>query len=186
MEEKLGNGVEGPDLGSGVEGDGVEVGEALDAQLDARRRALVSALRSGRYRQTQGTLQRVETVDASRNGFCCLGVACEAAIADGLNLLTEPRGAQVRYSYDNNVGSCTALPPAVTGWYGFGCDNPSLYVPREVFEQLAPGKCTDYWLPDVKFGATDLNDEWKLTLPQIGDCFEYTFLREDWDAAHGG
>jgi hypothetical protein len=34
MEEKLGNGAEGPDLGSGVEGDGVEVGEALDAQLE--------------------------------------------------------------------------------------------------------------------------------------------------------
>lgn len=33
----------------------------------------IKALRSGRYKQTKGTLQ-------DRNGYCCLGVACKVLI----------------------------------------------------------------------------------------------------------
>ena len=38
--------------------------------------AWIKALRSGKFKQTTGTLQ-------DRNGYCCLGVACEVVIPKG-------------------------------------------------------------------------------------------------------
>lgn len=50
----------------------------------------VDALRSGDYRQTRGRLQRTVAKSddvvygSSEPGFCCLGVLCEIAVADGV------------------------------------------------------------------------------------------------------
>lgn len=40
----------------------------------------VAALRSGNYKQTTGMLNR------NNESFCCLGVLCEIAIKDGVEL----------------------------------------------------------------------------------------------------
>jgi len=41
------------------------------------------ALLSGDYPQTRGTLHRIHASPINDAGFCCLGVLCELAVADG-------------------------------------------------------------------------------------------------------
>jgi hypothetical protein len=71
----------------------------------------VEALESGQYRQTQGTLARVLVAgddETRQEAYCCLGVFCEVALADGLEL-------DVTYDGDRKVyhGSASVLPPKV-------------------------------------------------------------------------
>lgn len=66
-----------------------------------------NALRSDRYKQTTGTL-------ANEEGHCCLGVACEVAIANGLSV----RKAEVgdgSFSYDTETD---VMPGVVADWFG--------------------------------------------------------------------
>ncbi len=46
---------------------------------------ILAALRSGEYEQTRGALA---IVDGPNAGFCCLGVMCEEAIKDGVEVKT--------------------------------------------------------------------------------------------------
>jgi len=67
----------------------------------------VDALKSGEYEQTVGALR-------NEWGYCCLGVACDVAIKNGLNVIVEEvEGEDV--SYD---GSLAYLPESVSGWLG--------------------------------------------------------------------
>src|SRR2546428_66571 len=50
----------------------------------------VDALLSGKYKQTEGVLCSVS--DKGKLSFCCLGVACEVAIANGVKLNVKPYG----------------------------------------------------------------------------------------------
>jgi hypothetical protein len=92
----------------------------------------VEALESGQYRQTQGTLARVLVAgddETRQEAYCCLGVFCEVALADGLEL---------DISYDGNRkvyhGSASVLPLRVAKYYGLS-DNPPLnYGGLEAFE----------------------------------------------------
>lgn len=75
----------------------------------------VDALRSGEYEQGVG--------DLNRNGqFCCLDVACEVAIANGLNVerAVAPQGS---VAYNDNR---QFLPDEVVGWLGISSYNPVL------------------------------------------------------------
>lgn len=65
----------------------------------------VEALRSGEYKQGKGAL---------RNGdqFCCLGVACELAIKDGVKLNVELSENGIT-GYDLCIGH---LPTKVASW----------------------------------------------------------------------
>ena len=75
----------------------------------------VEALRSGEYKQTTGKLANVE-----RTEHCCLGVLCEMAIKDGVELPVE----QMSYStlFDD---ARVDLPLKVMEWTGmhtpYGC-----------------------------------------------------------------
>jgi len=61
-------------------------------------RRWVSALRSGQYQQGQGFMRK--------NGkYCCLGVAMDLAIANGV--VCEP-----------NWGSTSTIPDSVNAWFG--------------------------------------------------------------------
>jgi len=173
----------------GKEPEFVEEGQLREdrhaAVIDERRRTLVSALKSGEYPQTFNVLRREASIGFSA-GFCCLGVACDVAVRDGLQLdvKVEPGG---RYTYGvAGVGgdrSQTRLPEAARLWYGFESSDPYLKVPRrfvEINESVAR-----LWAPDWICVASALNDDCKLTLPQIGECFQFTFLRDDWEAEHG-
>lgn len=44
----------------------------------------VEALRSGRYPQSQGSLNRQVAFNEIPAGFCCLGVLCEIGVQDGV------------------------------------------------------------------------------------------------------
>lgn len=111
--------------------------EAIRKAQQAEARALwVEALRSGEYEQTKERLKR-------GNSFCCLGVACEVAVAEG-----------VVETYD---GSRTGLPPAVQAWLG---------VDHEGTTSVTSPK-----LGGREF-LTSLNDTWNLTFAEIADLIE--------------
>ena len=75
------------------------------------------------------------------------------------------------------------LPEAARGWYGFYGADPYLEVPRRFVEinEWVAGR----WAPDWTCVASVLNDDARMTLQQIGECFQYTFLLADWEAEHG-
>ena len=198
--------VKSPDLGGDPEGDEAVVTERAGVH-EGRVRVLVAALRSGRYAQTTGVLQRLEEYNKKPAGFCCLGVACEVAIDNGLALHKDEGEATssnyiVRYWTESFSVTCdnpacpghgageaavSSLLPVAACWFGFGPADvdPLLRVPREVMEQ-APAEFAGSWSEEAKYPATTLNDaSWtRFTLSMIGDCFEYTFLPQDWEAAH--
>ena len=68
----------------------------------------VAALRSGEYKQTTGQLANVE-----RTEHCCLGVLCEMAIKDGVDVEVDVRPHDV-YFDENSAG----LPDKVQNWAG--------------------------------------------------------------------
>lgn len=76
------------------------------------RKAWVEALRSGEYKQGKGFL----TIDGK---YCCLGVACELAVADGVPVTVQKGFTTV---YD---GTSVLLPESVQKWLGLSVDNGS-------------------------------------------------------------
>lgn len=64
----------------------------------------LTALRSGEYTQTKGRLHRTEASRLSSAGYCCLGVLCEVAVAEGV--------------IDSYVADAAYLPAAVRTWAG--------------------------------------------------------------------
>lgn len=172
-----------------------------------RMRLLVSGLKSGQYAQAKGVLTRVDE-DGVVQGHCCLGVACEVAIANGLTLHKQvATESELESAVDLNestirdilddFGSCVAyeghagdMPRSVSGWYGLGhedCDtgDVTLEVPPAVYDKYRQ-TLFDHGVPPErgKAQATFVNDTVRMTLPDIGECFQYTFLREDWEADH--
>lgn len=126
----------------------------------------IDALRSGEYTQGQGNL-------AGKDGevvkYCCLGVACEVAIKDGLDLefcwgrpaVDEDREPveEDRKFYDTED---LVLPPAVQDWLGI------------------PGNTTvEVMLNGIEESVIDLNDNMDRDFGQIADALEWTFLKEE-------
>lgn len=86
----------------------------------------VEALESGDYEQGFEKLH-LRRPDG-RETFCCLGVACVVAIANGVPLKVESsnpvwefESAQISYDYDAEL-----LPPKVVEWLGLPASNPIL------------------------------------------------------------
>lgn len=152
-------------------------------------RGLVAALRSGSYPQGFKYLNK-------DGKMCCLGVACEVAIAGGLELKREKRNANDKVAYVQGFwSSATVLPTPVISWFGFdglgmSTENPYLLIPEALKVKYADrliagrGDATlgQVWTPTFKLAATEFNDEFRFTLPEIADCFELTFLPDDWAA----
>lgn len=80
--------------------------------MNANAEKWVAALESGEYQQTAGVLR-------DKDGFCCLGVACHLAAADGVvkGYLEDDTGCWV-YGCDED-GESGVLPWAVSTWLGF-------------------------------------------------------------------
>lgn len=172
-----------------------------------RMRLLVSGLKSGQYPQAKGVLTRVDE-DGVVQGHCCLGVACEVAVANGLHVHKQvATESELEANPDlldgtiedilSDFGSCVAydghagdLPGSVWHWYGLGledCDigDVTLSVPSGVYDKYRQHLFERGISPDSnRAQATMLNDSIRMTLPDIGECFQYTFLREDWEADH--
>jgi hypothetical protein len=71
----------------------------------------VAALRSGEYKQCAGMLTKLDGDKVI--GHCCLGVACEVAIANGVELKVEDCETRRIYNDDDAV-----LPDPVVEWLG--------------------------------------------------------------------
>ena len=77
--------------------------------LNENAKKLVEALRSGEFKQTKYSL-------SNGTEHCCLGVACEVAIKNGLNLTKQTNYRDSLTAYDENTNY---LPPPVANWLGF-------------------------------------------------------------------
>jgi hypothetical protein len=111
-------------------------------------RKWVKALRSGEYRQGAEALARVEPDGVL--SYCCLGVACEAAIKDGLELRS-----YVSESGQKSFDGCLSyLPVLVQEWLGVDDPNP--------------------WLGECR--AAPMNDNLRWNFDQIADAIEATYL----------
>lgn len=79
----------------------------------------VEALESGQYQQGRHALRREDM-------FCCLGVACDVAITNGLKINAYELESGPEWNYDGNLDS---LPRSVREWYGLDESNPELEFP---------------------------------------------------------
>lgn len=117
------------------------------------RRLWVDALRSDRYQQGTGALHTVGGY------FCCLGVLCEVALEQGMQLRVAPVPHDThRLSYE---GEDSYLPDEVVAWAGLSFANPT--VPQPVY----PGG--DLATPVT---LADLNDVTGLSFAEIADLIE--------------
>ena len=129
----------------------------MDQEFKAR---WVAALRSGEYEQSQGQL--VADFGDGQKVFCCLGVACELAVEDGL----AKRSITGDGYHEGYVDS--------EGWISNGA------IPATLAIQL--GLTPSGKLPQtVKAGSTNhyelasLNDTGGWTFAQIADYIETNF-----------
>src|SRR5678815_3622160 len=83
------------------------------SKLNPNAQKWVDALRSGRFMQTRHTL-------ADDMGYCCLGVACEVAIENGIQLVKKK--VSERHGYISFDGAENYLPAAVQQWLGLKTD----------------------------------------------------------------
>lgn len=114
-------------------------------------RKWVEALRSGKYEQGTGALRK-------GGKLCCLGVACEAAIQNGVKIeVTATRGdAFFRYN-----GVLCHLPEPVQTWLGIPKGDPGLYRDEKT---------------DGELRAIHANDDMGLSFTAIADLVERNYL----------
>lgn len=126
---------------------------------------LVDALRSGQFKQGRGRLAGLEVregvLDKETRRYCCLGVACEVAVANGLDIPVNHRddGGVSGYGEEHETA---VLPFVVMEWYGFDAQNPLLL-----------NRSGDH------VSAYRANDNYKWTFEEIADGFERAFLGID-------
>lgn len=84
---------------------------------------LVDELRKGTRKQARGTLAR--RVGKSKQ-YCCLGVACEVAKANGVQLTSRYDEDLENYEYTAASGNSSSgiLPEEVAKFFGFVSQNP--------------------------------------------------------------
>lgn len=90
---------------------------------DVKRR-WVAALRSGDYVQGRGALRRPPTPLQSTE-YCCLGVLCELAVADGVTTRVDGNYNTTWYG-DDGDRSATSLPVGVRDWAELGHCDPAV------------------------------------------------------------
>lgn len=166
--------------------------------LNENMQKLVSALRSGEFQQAKGRLTRLSYPDHIQElidndepldhladdlgttlGYCCLGVASEIAVRDGViekyETLDMDNARVVAYGEFSDVNF---MPTEVAVWLGFP-DQRDLY-----FDMTPEYEELKYKVPDYirkryteaggKFvvRASDLNDRYDYTFTQIADLIE--------------
>lgn len=107
------------------------------------------ALRSGDYEQGKGSLTNIDGTGTKY--FCCLGVLCAVAVANGLDLLVYEDEDRVTYN-----GASAYLPEAVMEWAGLEQEDPPL---------LKPETDNEYW-------ASTWNDVHNTSFNRIADLID--------------
>lgn len=144
----------------------------------------VEALRSGDYKQATGVLTRVND-KGEPESHCCLGVACQVAIENGVpleltiredtssyedseyeNMETPPKIiGYVEEAFGPGISQTSVLPPIVQKWLGLttleGTFDEPIVVDRE----------DDYYTLPCE-ALTELNDKARYTFEQIADVIE--------------
>lgn len=130
-----------------------------------RIRLLVDALRSGKYRQGRGRLARYYKA-TKKVKYCCLGVACEVARDNGLEMQRTYDALYNEYNYilSPTDRDSSLLPLGVQEWFGFGSSSPYLKVDQNKFFNTE--------------SASALNDSRGFSFLQIADAFERTYLTD--------
>jgi hypothetical protein len=118
-------------------------------------RKWVDALRSGKYPQTRGALTRINFGD-SKYSYCCLGVLCELASAEGVCLKQDELYSDSHQGFVVYNETSSTLPDAVISWAGLDSYNPRI-----------SGKY-----------LSELNDVYLLSFSDIADLIEKEFLGE--------
>ena len=147
-------------------------------------RLWVDALRSGKYEQAHYQLFAADVVkdDGTLDGrFCCLGVACEVAIANEVPGLKRTSASDVVEGY-YSAGSKTdglmasALPPEVVTWLGLeGADAND-----PIVKTYAPGENHGRnGLVAESDRLSILNDQYKWDFDRIADVIEKNWLTEE-------
>lgn len=111
----------------------------------------VDALRSGKYQQIIGRLG-----SADKNEYCCLGVACEVALQNGLPIRKGTCDESVTYD-----DSGLHMPQSVVNWLGLKFEDDS-----------NPLLTKD----SKRHHATALNDTNRYNFNTIADWIEATYL----------
>lgn len=106
----------------------------------------IEALRSGKYTQVRNVLN-------FQSMYCCLGVACEVAIENGINVNVKSTNGFVVYDNESNY-----LPESVSAWL-----------------ELAPDPQVG---PELGLRAIRANDELRWTFTQIADSLEKVYLTD--------
>lgn len=130
--------------------------------MDQEKKALwVAALRSGDYPQGKGSLHTVQNGQAR---YCCLGVLCDVAVKNGLNIRVsdypeeESTSNRVLIAY---AGYDDFLPNPVMEWAGLESRNPGT---NELVDLYGDGN-------PIKVTLSYLNDNGR-TLSEIADIIE--------------
>lgn len=158
--------------------------------LNENMQKLVAALRSGKFQQAKGKLNRVTVPgyikDAIENGNleedyagdnaqtlgnCCLGVACELAVADGVVYKRE----RVSYDGERIVGygedeQENFLPYEVADWLGFP-EQRDLYF--DMSDKV--GELSDKIPAYAKLRIEDNNGKFFVQASDLNDRYDYTF-----------
>lgn len=114
----------------------------------------LTALRSGKYKQTDGYLniqrnnpEAVPEGNLRGNGYCCLGVLCELAVADGvIKKRHSPEGDFFEYGNpEANDWDYSVLPLSVKDWAGLTDTNP--YINDTFIDEDSDSDYPDNWIP---------------------------------------
>lgn len=119
----------------------------------------VEALRSGEYEQCRQVLR---TTRQGKYQYCCLGVATEIAVRNGVVI-------------DQVVWNYADMNDAVATWFGLAT-NPGLAIPLLPTDSLSDDEGN--LLGDTPT-ATWANDVVKMSFTEIADAIERTYLTEE-------
>lgn len=133
----------------------------------------VSELRSGKYQQTTGYLQ-------NENGFCCLGVLCDMAVAADVIPAPTVREGSVYDVRRYGPQDATAMPPdEVNAWAGVTWGTAYDVATPEKFYDKISGRINMTNAPDDELipvpemvGLTALNDVYGANFNDIADAIE--------------
>lgn len=145
------------------------------------------------YRQDTGALCEVFEATGER-GYCCLGVATQIAVDNGLKLTEVFQESTVHGTYSGSVGwkdpenpaegtVFSVLPQAVADWYGFDLTTPRIKNHPEWGasdrDQCDDPKCDSCGGNQVDtVSAVTANDRLKWDFAQIAQAFRETYLED--------